>query len=167
MFAVISGRPPLKYFPGDVARADVRARVDFEFLDVEKTRQARDQAWLRTPNVYQADNEPLAETEATLVRMLEDLRTAKDAKLKLDEMRARLPIPLEELPVFLADLKRGEGQSRVRLRLHELFDRLFGAGIMGDNRKQDEEKAVPQAIIVLPKSGGAAFDQYGLPVAHQ
>jgi len=25
--AVISGRPPLKYFPGDVARADVHARV--------------------------------------------------------------------------------------------------------------------------------------------
>ncbi|KPL01876.1 MAG: hypothetical protein AMK75_03620, partial [Planctomycetes bacterium SM23_65] len=154
--AVISGRPPLKYFPGDVARADVHARVDFEFVDLEKTNQTRDQAWLRTPSVYEVDNEPLAEVEAALIRLLEDLRTVKDPGLKLDEMKEQLPIPENELPVLLADLNRGETQSTVRGGLRRLFDRLFAAGIMSDDRKQDEEKAIPQAIIVLPKSGGAA-----------
>ena len=152
--AVVSGRPPLKYSPGESARSDVHARVTFEFIDVEKTKQARDQAWLRTPNVYEADNETLAASEVALVRMLEDLRLSADPTAKLEEVSDRLPIPEAELPVLLADLRQGEVRSTVRMRLREFFDRLFTVGVMSDDRRLDEQKAASQAIIVLLKPSG-------------
>ncbi|HUW55839.1 MAG TPA: hypothetical protein VMZ92_04335, partial [Planctomycetota bacterium] len=154
VLAVVSGRPPLKYSPGESARADVHARVPFEFIDVEKTKQVRNQAWLRTPNVYDVDNEALAANEAALVRILEDLHIAVDVNTELERISDQLPIPENELPVLLTDLRQGDTRSTVRVRLRELFDRLFALGVMSDDRKLDEQKAVPQAIIVIPKPGG-------------
>jgi len=151
---VVSGHPPLKFYPGDVAPADVRARVTFRFIDEEATKRAREQARMRTPNVYAADDGPLVESENALVGLLDELRAATDPRAKLAEIAGGLPIPETELTVLVADLMRPKTSSTVRVALRELFAELASTGIMSDERKRDELKAIPSEITVVSKSAG-------------
>ncbi|MHC4713087.1 MAG: HD family phosphohydrolase [Planctomycetota bacterium] len=71
------GNPPLPYRRGQVAKADIRARVNFRVVDEDATRMAREKAAAASPNVYRVD---ISSCERALATLKDALATVGEAE---------------------------------------------------------------------------------------
>jgi len=122
-----SPRPPLPYRRGQVAQADIRARVSFSVVDDERTRAAKDAASAAAPSVYKLDLSPFA-------------RTTDNLKAALAEVAA---------PAKYEDIAPANAQALGIKR--EFYDALKAAGT--DWTPQTLPLTVAEAVDAIVKDG--------------
>lgn len=102
------GEEPLPVRLGERAAFDILSRVPFSFQDTDATRNAREQARLRTPNVYALDRERMKALFAEFKQRLQALAAAEDPAAQAQESFA----PAELTETDIAALRTAFGAER-------------------------------------------------------
>lgn len=151
VLAMTWGRPPLKYAPGDTAGIDITARVAFDFVDDEATRDMRRAERQRTPNVYRGDNEALEPCRAEILAALDRLRETPDVTAWPTQVAELIAVPDTERPLLLADVKRADGGIARAVVLVTLTD-LYTRGVIS-NERAEEESSFPHGTVTALRFG--------------
>ncbi len=88
--------PPFNYRENDIPTRDIVARVDFEQVDAEATREARDRARRLTMAIYDQDAEPLVQLRAQLTSEISKLLSAEKLEDVDQEVWSAFEPPLAE-----------------------------------------------------------------------
>ncbi len=88
--------PPFNHRENEIPTRDIVARVDFEQVDAEATREARDRARRLTMAIYDQDAEPLVQLRAQLTSEISKLLSAEKLEDVDDEVWTAFEPPLAE-----------------------------------------------------------------------
>jgi len=152
MVAILGlGNPALPYRRGQVARADIRARVNFKVVDEDATREARDKAAAAAPNVYRTDRSSFDRAVEELREALTMVQGAADFDA-LEQARARA---LGITPEFFEAVKSAEGggdPAGITAAVQEALDAVLEQGALSQSDAKLEQSRQADSIIIIHDS---------------
>jgi len=136
--------PPYPYRLGYVPSRNIVAQVEFEIVDDQATREARDRAGKQVPYVYQNDPQELVLLRAALQRMVDEIVAAPSFS---ELMAEREPLWRELMGEPTA------GEEALTLEQQEERFEQFREGLSGDEGLSQFETAVAEAFAPLEQNG--------------
>jgi len=142
------GNPALPYRRGQVAKADIRARVNFKVVDEEATRAAREKAAVAAANVYRVDRSSFDRASDEFREALEAIGTADDFQA-LEESRAQaLGITGEFFAAVKSDFAAGPS-DRIEKAVTRALNDIIERGSLAASEAKPELSGKSDSIIIL------------------
>ena len=150
-------RPPFKYRVRMVPARDVNARVQFDYVDLQRTNDLKDKAKRSIPCFYENDPAPLTDLQSLLIEKVFQLKDQSLDDLPLeqwkqfypqDEMELAADQIMADFELFQDGLERDERLTQLRHSIEVAFYPLERDGLLTTLEHSPEDGSMEEIEVI-------------------